>query len=191
MYRHYNPCMYWHSAASDLNWPTLPQAMASNTAASGSGFAPITPPISETEHTALVEHTNSSGPSEDGSDSSRSKRKRSFVPDDRKDDKYWERRKKNNIAAKKSREMRKKRQDEELQRAETAIQENNKLKAEIEVLKNEVSSLRRLLRDANMTLALWIKARQSNENPLQMSPVLPKPDHAYSFMPYSRAPDNP
>ena len=191
MYRHYSPCMYWHSTASDLSWPTIPQAMANNTAG-GSGFAPITPPISETDHTALVDHSTASGPSEEGSDSPRSKRKRSFVPDERKDDKYWERRKKNNIAAKKSREMRKKRQDDELQRAETAIQENNKLKAEIEVLKNEVSSLRRLLRDANMTLALWIKARQSNENPLQMSPVLPKPDHAaYSFMPYSRATDNP
>ena len=187
MYRHYNPCMYWHSPASDLSWPTIPHAMASNTAG-GSGFAPITPPISETDHTALAEHT---GPSDDSSDSTRSKRNRSFVPDERKDDKYWERRKKNNTAAKKSREMRRKRQDEELQRAETAIQENNKLKAEIEVLKNEVSSLRRLLRDANMTLALWIKARQSNENPLQMSPVLPKPDYAYSFMSYSRAPDNP
>lgn len=186
MYRHYNPCMYWHSPASDLNWPNI-QAMATNTAG-GSGFAPITPPISENDHTAIVEQTT---PSEDGSEPSRSKRKRSFVPEERKDDKYWERRKKNNIAAKKSREMRKKRQDEELQRAETAIQENNKLKAEIEVLKNEVSSLRRLLRDANMTLALWIKARQSNENPLQMSPVLPKPDHVYSFMPYSRPTDNP
>lgn len=190
MYRHYSPCMYWHSTASDLNWPTIPQAMASNTAG-GSGFAPITPPISETDHTTLVEHSTPSGASEDGSEPSRGKRKRSFVPDERKDERYWERRKKNNIAAKKSREMRKKRQDEELQRAETAIQENNKLKAEIEVLKNEVSSLRRLLRDANMTLALWIKARQSNENPLQMSPVLPKPDHAYSFMPYSRSTDNP
>ena len=165
--------------------------MARNNTAGGSGYAPITPPISETDHTAFIKHSPSSSASEDDSEPSRGKRKRSFVPNDRKDDKYWERRKKNNIAAKKSREMRKKRQDEELQRAETAIQENNKLKAEIEVLKNEVSSLRRLLRDANMTLALWIKARQSNENPLQMSPVLPKPDHAYSFMSYSRSTDNP
>ena len=189
MYRHYSPCMYWHSAASDLSWPSLPQNMASN-APSTSGFAPITPPISETDPAVIMDHNTPSGGSDDGSEPSRSKRKRSFVPDERKDDKYWERRKKNNIAAKKSREMRKKRQDEELQRAETAIQENNKLKAEIEVLKNEVSSLRRLLRDANMTLALWIKARQSNENPLQMSPVLPKPDHAYSFMPFTRPTDN-
>ena len=191
MYRHYNPCMYWHSAVSDPNWPAIPQPMATNTA-SDSGFAPITPPILENDHTTLVEYSTHSGTSEDDSDhSSRSMRKRSFAPDERKDDKYWERRKKNNIAAKKSREMRKKRQDEELYRAETAIQENNELKAEIEVLKNEVSSLRRLLRDANMTLALWIKAQQSNENPLQMSPILPKPDHAYSFMPFSRASDNP
>ena len=188
MFRHYNPCVYYHSPASGLNWPTLPHAMASSTAG-GSSFAQITPPISETGHTALADHTGASDDSVDGG-STRSKRKRSFVPDDRKDDKYWERRKKNNMAAKKSREMRKKRQDEELQKAETAIQENNKLKSEIEVLKNEVSSLRRLLRDANTTLALWIKARQSSENPLQMSPVLPKPGHAYSFMPYSRAPDN-
>ena len=139
----------------------------------------------------LVKHRNSSGPSEDGSDSTRSKRKRSFIPDDRKDNKYWERRKKNNIAAKKCRKIRKKREDEQLRRAEAAIQENNKFKAEIEVLKNEVSSLRRLLRDANMTLALWIKARQSNENPLQMSLILPKPDRAYSFMPCSQITDSP
>ena len=180
--------MYWHSTASDLNWPTMPQIMASSTAGS-SGL--IAPPISETDHTAFIEYSTPSGASEDDSEPSRGKRKRSFVPDDKKDDKYWKRRKKNNIAAKKSREMRKKRQDEELQRAETAIQENNKLKAEIEVHKNEVSSLRRLLRDANMTLALWIKACQSNENPLQMSPILPKPDHAYSFMSYSSPTDNP
>ena len=165
--------------------------MASNTAG-GSGFTPISPPISETDHTALIEHSTPSGVSEyAGGEPSRGKRKRSFIPDERKDDEYWEGRKKNNISAKKSREMRKKRRDQELQRAETAIHENNKLKTELDVLKNEVSSLRRLLRDANMTIALWIKAHQSNENPLQMSPVVLKPDHAYSFMSYSRLTNNP
>ena len=98
--------------------------------------------------------------------------------------------KKNNIEAKKCRQIRKKREDEQLQRAEAAIQENNKFKAEVEVLKNEVSSLRRLLRESNMTLALWIKIWQSNESPLQMSLILPKPDCAYSFMPCSQATDN-
>ena len=58
----------------------------------------------------------------------------------------------------KCRQKRKKRRDEQLLRAKTAVQENKKFKAEVEVLKNEVSNLRKLLRDANMTLGLWIRA---------------------------------
>ena len=55
------------------------------------------------------------------------------VPDDKKDSKYWERRKKNNQAAKKSRNLRKKKMDDELKSAKEAIQENQKLKQEIDV----------------------------------------------------------
>ena len=55
------------------------------------------------------------------------------VPDDKKDSKYWERRRKNNQAAKKSRNLRRKKMDDELKSAKEAIQENQKLKQEIDV----------------------------------------------------------
>ena len=72
-----------------------------------------------------------------------------------KDEQYWERRKKNNIATRRSRELRRKKIDEELKQAHDVIQENQKLKQEIEVLKTELNSLRRCVKDANMTLSLW------------------------------------
>ena len=55
------------------------------------------------------------------------------VPDEKKDSKYWERRRKNNQAAKKSRNLRKKKMDDEIKSAKDAIQENQKLKQEIDV----------------------------------------------------------
>ena len=103
------------------------------------------------------------------------RKKRNPVPDNKKDDRYWERRKKNNQAAKRSREMKRKKVDDELVRAKDAITENQKLKQEIEVLKAEINSLRRLLKDANMTLSLWIRARQASEPSSQLPPMLRNP----------------
>lgn len=100
------------------------------------------------------------------------KKKRNPVPDSKKDDKYWQRRQKNNMAAKRSREMKKKKVEEELSKAQDAIAENVQLKQEVEVLKAEISSLRRLLKDANMTLSLWIKARQASEASSKLPPMI-------------------
>lgn len=100
------------------------------------------------------------------------KRARQAIPSEKKDEKYWERRRKNNIAARRSRETKRQKVDEELQKAKEAIQENQKLKQEIEVLKAEINSLRRLLKDANMTLSLWIRARQASEPSSQLPPML-------------------
>lgn len=100
------------------------------------------------------------------------RKKRVPVPEEKKDSKYWERRRKNNEAAKKSRNLRRKKMDDELKSAKDAIQENQKLKQEIDVLKAEINSLRRLLKDANMTLSLWIRARQASEPAAQLPPML-------------------
>lgn len=108
------------------------------------------------------------------------KKKRNPVPDNKKDDKYWQRRQKNNMAAKRSREMKKKKVEEELSKAQDAISENVQLKQEVEVLKAEISSLRRLLKDANMTLSLWIKARQASEATSKLPPMIRSPNN----MPY-------
>lgn len=100
------------------------------------------------------------------------KRKRHPTPTENKDGKYWERRRKNNIAAKRSRETKRMKVDDELHRAKEAVQENQTLKQEIEVLKAEINSLRRLLKDANMTLSLWIRARQVSEPTSHLPPML-------------------
>lgn len=100
------------------------------------------------------------------------RKKRHPIPEEKKDAKYWERRRKNNVAAKRSREMRRKKTEEELKTAREAIQENQKLRQEVEVLKAEINSLRRLLKDANMTLSLWIRARQTSEPSAQLPPML-------------------
>ena len=115
------------------------------------------------------------------------RKKRVPIPDERKDAKYWERRKKNNMAAKRSREMRRKKVDVELRSARKAIQENEKLKQEIEVLKTEVNSLRRLLQDANTTLSLWIRARQVSEPNAQLPPMLRGPNISFVNFPVSTA----
>ena len=104
--------------------------------------------------------------------STKAKKKRIPVPMEKKDEKYWERRRKNNLAAKRSRELRRKKQFTDLQLADKAIFENEKLRAEIGVHKSEIESLRRLLRDANTTLALWIKARQATEPLNQLPPTM-------------------
>eukprot|EP00731_Ephydatia_muelleri_P038010 Em0628g4a len=126
------------------------------------------------------------GNSDDDGDSKPSSRKRrNPVPDEKKDTRYWEKRKKNNMAAKKSRESKRKKLDDEIKVARDAIHENQKLKQEIEVLKAEINSLRRLLKDANMTLSLWIRARQASEPNTQLPPMLRSPNISFVNFPVS------
>lgn len=73
--------------------------------------------------------------------------------------------------------MKRQKVEDELYKAKEAIQENQKLKQEIEVLKAEINSLRRLLKDANMTLSLWIRARQTSDSPSQLPPMLRNPSN--------------
>jgi hypothetical protein len=108
----------------------------------------------------------------DGLDDPQAKRKRVPISPGKKDEKYWDRRRKNNLAAKRSREAKRQKMEDELHKAKDALQENQKLKQEIEVLKAEINSLRRLLKDANMTLSLWIRARQTTETNSQLPPML-------------------
>lgn len=63
------------------------------------------------------------------------------VPDDKKDDAYWERRRKNNEAAKRSRDLRRQKEDEIAVRAAFLEQENLKLRAQVTILKAELSKL--------------------------------------------------
>ena len=111
------------------------------------------------------------------------RKRRHPVPEEKKDEKYWERRKRNNQAAKRSRDMKRKKTEDELIRAQDAVQENAKLKQEIEVLKAEINSLRRLLKDANMTLSLWIRARQASESASQLPPMLRNPNMSFVTFP--------
>lgn len=134
---------------------------------------------------------------------------RTAVPDEKKDSKYWARRKKNNDAAKRSRDIRRKKLDTELKVARDAITENQKLKQEVDVsasicscfapctfysrllyytvqvLKAEINSLRRLLKDANTTLSLWIRARQTAEPNVQLPPMLRSANVSYINFPVS------
>ena len=132
----------------------------------------MTPP--QTEHGSSLSSNQDDQEEEEDSqnEDSPARKKRNPIPEEKKDDKYWERRRKNNIAAKRSRELRRKKMDDEIKTAKGTIQENQKLKQEVEVLQSEISSLRRLLKDANMTLSLWIRARQASEPTTQLPPVL-------------------
>lgn len=133
-----------------------------------------------------IHDSGDEGNSDDDGDSKPSSRKRrNPVPDEKKDMRYWEKRKKNNMAAKKSRESKRKKLDDEIKVARDAVQENQKLKQEIEVLKSEINSLRRLLKDANMTLSLWIRARQASEPNTQLPPMLRSPNISFVNFPVS------
>lgn len=67
------------------------------------------------------------------------------VPNDKKDDAYWERRRKNNEAAKRSRDLRRQKEDEIAVKATILEQENLKLKAQVTILKAELSKLHFML----------------------------------------------
>jgi len=136
------------------------------------GSLPLTPPTSDSGPRSSASRHSSEHLSNTDDLDQPLRKKRHPIPEEKKDAKYWERRRKNNVAAKRSREMRRKKTDDELKTAREAIQENQKLKQEVEVLKAEINSLRRLLKDANMTLSLWIRARQTSEPPAQLPPML-------------------
>lgn len=67
------------------------------------------------------------------------------VPADKKDDAYWERRRKNNEAAKRSRDLRRQKEDDIAVKATVLEQENLKLKAQVTILKAELSKLHFML----------------------------------------------
>lgn len=141
----------------------------------------VTPPLNDSNRCSSTTSDQFSG-SEDEVDEPPRKR-RNPVPAEKKDAKYWERRRKNNLAAKRSREMKRKKVEEELVRAKDALVENQKMKQEVEVLKAEINSLRRLLKDANMTLSLWIRARQASEPSSQLPPMLRNPNMSFVSFP--------
>ena len=65
-----------------------------------------------------------------------------FVAEDLKDDKYWARRKKNNVAAKRSRDARRIKENQIAMRASFLERENEKLKEELDKMKNENKELK-------------------------------------------------
>ena len=65
-----------------------------------------------------------------------------FVAEDLKDDKYWARRKKNNVAAKRSRDARRIKENQIAMRAAFLERENEKLKEELDKMKNENKELK-------------------------------------------------
>ena len=67
------------------------------------------------------------------------------VPADKKDEAYWERRRKNNEAAKRSRDLRRQKEDDIAVKATVLEQENLKLKAQVTILKAELSKLHFML----------------------------------------------
>lgn len=67
------------------------------------------------------------------------------IPAEKKDGKYFERRKRNNYAAKKSRDYRKQREDEVAMRANQLEKDNAILKAQLNTLREEASSLQQML----------------------------------------------
>lgn len=138
--------------------------------------------VEEQGPSEVTQSSSGFGSSAQKDEPKRTKRRRMPVPDERKDGKYWERRRKNNVAAKRSRESRRLKQEQDLLKAEHAIQENIRLRAEVDVLKSEICSLRRLLKDANTTLSLWIKARQATEPVHQLPPNLRDKNGPLSFI---------
>ena len=57
----------------------------------------------------------------------------------------------------------------------------------MQVLKAEINSLRRLLRDANMTLSLWIRARQASEPNSQLPPMIRGPNVSFVNFPVTKS----
>ncbi|XP_059184475.1 uncharacterized protein LOC131965300 [Centropristis striata] len=94
-------------------------------------------------HTYALKHKESlakaesiaGGSSCDEDNGNASRRKREFIPDERKDDGYWDKRKKNNEAAKRSREKRRANDMVLERRVLGLLEENARLRAELLALK--------------------------------------------------------
>ncbi|XP_066564073.1 NFIL3 like protein [Amia ocellicauda] len=87
-------------------------------------------------------------------DSASLRRKREFIPDEKKDDGYWDKRKKNNEAAKRSREKRRVNDMVLENRVIALLEENARLKAELLALKFRFG----LIKDPSETTILPIAA---------------------------------
>uniref|UniRef100_UPI00398EA77E nuclear factor, interleukin 3 regulated, member 6 n=1 Tax=Pristiophorus japonicus TaxID=55135 RepID=UPI00398EA77E len=111
--------------------------------------------------------------------SSANRRKREFIPDEKKDNSYWDKRKKNNEAAKRSREKRRVNDMVLEQRVVALLEENARLKAELLALKFRFG----LVKDPSETAAA-----QSHPAPLRcitgiQSAFLARPDNGYILQP--------
>ncbi|CAG2175866.1 unnamed protein product [Oppiella nova] len=78
-------------------------------------------------------------------DLKRRKRKANPIPAENKDDSYWERRKRNNESAKRSREVRRVKEYQSNARLMYLEEENIKLRAEVNTLRDEIGKLRQML----------------------------------------------
>ncbi|XP_041033354.1 nuclear factor, interleukin 3 regulated, member 6 [Carcharodon carcharias] len=110
---------------------------------------------------------------------SMSRRKREFIPDEKKDNSYWDKRKKNNEAAKRSREKRRVNDMVLEQRVIALLEENARLKAELLALKFRFG----LIKDPSEAPSV-----QNNPQPLRcitgIQPAfLPRPDNGYVMQP--------
>ena len=65
-----------------------------------------------------------------------------FVAEDLKDEKYWHRRKKNNVAAKRSRDARRIKENQIAMRAAFLERENDKLREELDKMRNDNKELK-------------------------------------------------
>ena len=88
-------------------------------------------------------------------------------------------------SSKKSVMFKRLKQADRIKTAKQAEQENVVLRKEVEVLKSEVETLRRLLRDANTTLSLWIHTHQQQQQQQQQQQhtrVHPSYDHSQVYL---------
>ncbi|KAF5299516.1 hypothetical protein FQR65_LT01099 [Abscondita terminalis] len=86
-----------------------------------------------------------------GSNYKRQRGEKKPIPEEQKDDKYFERRRRNNQAAKKSRDARKLREDQVALKAAILEHENAILRAQVLTLRDEVTTLRRLLMEKKIS----------------------------------------
>uniref|UniRef100_A0A9J2P4V5 BZIP domain-containing protein n=1 Tax=Ascaris lumbricoides TaxID=6252 RepID=A0A9J2P4V5_ASCLU len=96
-------------------------------------------------HLASFAHQLSSFSFTPSPSSTPSKKKATPVPDDLKDEAYRERRMKNNESARKSREMRRQKEESTQRRCDQLLHENNLLRAELSILRNQVEHFKRML----------------------------------------------
>jgi len=83
------------------------------------------------------------------------KRKKNFVPDEKKDEKYWERRKKNNDAARMSREAKRQKENQIIMRAAHLETENSSLRSEIKNFNDQNDDIRTDVKHLQEKLATY------------------------------------